>query len=353
MTEQTIKLAAIGLTDEALELLAIARESGLFKIAAVGDDRVERAEMCARGYECPAYTDFRQLIVQTDADMLLFGAPVHECGDYIKLGMQEHFHILQTCPPALNFEQLAAFYHLAKKENVRFFTMPHRRFGASFNDIREFLTEDQREANFWHLITAVCHVPLGELEPERRWLYDPQTAGGGVLLQSCYDMVDQLLLCFGMPQRVYALMMSQAPDRQQRMSLTEDTAVVTMEFTETLIAQLCASRTLGPARRHVRIHGKQQHLTATDEEAVLYDNNGILLRQRNYPEDERPSKKRMLENIAMGLLEPEGNVFYPEHGFDLYTFAVIEAAYLSARTGMAEEPARILKLADIDAAGLI
>lgn len=354
MTERKIKLAAAGLTDEAQELVAIAVETGLYEIVAVGDERQERAEMCRRRYECPAYTDYRQLIVQAKADMLLFGAPIHRCAEFIKLGMQEHCHILQMCPPALNFEQLASFYHTAKKEQVQFFTTQHGRFGAAFDYVRDFTAaEASNEANNWHLISAVCHVPIGELEPERRWLYDPQTAGGGVLLQSCYGMIDQLLLCFGMPQNVYALMMSQAPDRQQRMSLTEDTAVVTMQFTETLIGQLCASRTLGPARRHLRVHGKHKHLTSAGDEVVIYDNTGVLLRQEQYPDDERPSKKRMLENIARSLLEPETNAIYPEHGFDLNTFAVIEAAYLSARTGMAEEPRRLLKLGDKGVTGLI
>lgn len=353
MTERTIKLAAIGLTDEAQELLAIAVESGLYTIAAVGDERPERAEACARQYECPAFTDFRQLIIKAEADLLFFGAPVHQSAEFVRLGIQEHCHILQMCPPALNFEQLAGFYRLAKKEQVHFHTTVCRRFGSAFGSVRQFLAESRDDDNPWHLISAVCHVPIGELEPERRWLYDPQTAGGGVVLQSCYDMVDQLLLCFGMPQRVYGLTMSQAPDRQQRMSLTEDTAVIAMQFTDTLIAQLCASRTLGPARRHLRVHGKQKHLTATDDEVVICDNAGILLRQESYPDDRRPSQKRMLENIALGLLQPDTHVIYPAHGFDLSTFAVIEAAYLSSRTGMAEEPARILSLADKGVGGLI
>lgn len=353
MTDRTVKLAAIGLTDEAQDLIRIAVESGLYTVVAAGDERQERAEACSRQYECPAFTDFRQLIIQAEADLLFFGAPVHQSAEFVRLGMQEHYHILQMCPPALNFEQLAGFYRLAKKEKVQFHTTAHRRFGSAFGYVRQFLAETREDDNPWHLVSAVCHIPIGELEPERRWLYDPQTAGGGVVLQSCYDMIDQLLLCFGMPQRVYGLTMSQAPDRQQRMSLTEDTAVIAMQFTDTLIAQLCASRTLGPARRHLRVHGKQKHLTATDEEVVIFDNSGILLRQETYPDDRHPSRKRMLENIAMGLLEPDLHAIYPPHGFDLNTFAVIEAAYLSARTGMAEEPARILSLADKGVGGLI
>lgn len=354
MAENTVKLAAIGLSDAALELLDIAWESGLYSIVAVGDERIEQAEIAGRKYECPHYTDHRQLIIQTDADFLLFGNPVYQCAEFVRLGIQENFHILQSCPPALNFEQLAEFYRLAHRKHQLFITLQNSRFRLPFEHIRSTVKETASDdSQYWHLISAVCHVPTGPMEPQQRWLYDPNMAGGGVLLQQCYDLIDELILCFGLPHRVYALTMNQAPDRQQRMSLTEDTAIVAMRFSDTLIAQITASRTLGPARRHLRIHGKDQHLTATEEDVVLYDNSGTLLAQQSYSQDEIPSKKRMLENIAHSILNPDEYCLYPEHGFDLNTLAVIEAAYLSTRTGMAEEPQKIFRLANIDPTGLL
>ena len=354
MTEPRLKLAVIGLTEQSLGFVEAAVESGHYAIAAVGDERQDRAEMWGRTYECPAFTDYRQLIVQTKADFLLFGIPAYQCIEFIRLGIGQKFHILKTCPPTLNFSQLTELYRLAKKEGVLFLTMQKGRFGLPFEHIRNYLAETNRQNDqTWHLISAVCHVPMGPLEPEMRWLYDPNMAGGGVLLQDCYDLIDELLLCFGLPQKVYALAISQAPDRQQRMSLTEDTAIVAMQFTDALIAQICTSRTLGPARRHLRIHGKQQHLTATEQEVVLYDNSGTLLEKKNYEGDDQQSQKRLLENLAQHFQDFEKHPLYPYHGFDLNTFAVIEAAYLSTRTGMAEDPSRILKLADIDVTGLL
>lgn len=354
MTDQKLKIAVVGLTEQSLGLMDTAVESGYYVIAAVGDERQDRADQCARKYECPVFTDYRQLIIQTEADFLLFGSPVHECIEFIRLGMQEQFHILKPWPPALNFSQLAELYRLAKKENVLFLTLQKGRFGLSFQHVRRCLEESNRQKEQpWHLISAVCHVPTGELEPQMRWLYDPNMAGGGVLLHDCYDLIDELLLCFGLPQKVYALAINQAPDRQQRMSLTEDTAVVAMQFTDALIANICTSRTLGPARRHLRIHGKQQHLTAMEQEVVLYDNDDNLLEHKVYVGDDSPNQKRMLENLAASFRDPVKSPLYPQYGSDLNTMAVIEAAYLSTRTGMAEDPARILKLAEIDVTRLL
>lgn len=347
MAEQKLKIAAIGLNEQAEQWLDIAWESDFYKIVAVADERAELTETFARKYECQTFTDYRQLIVGTETDFLLFGAPIHLCAEFIRLGIQQKRHILKLCPPALDFEQLAEFYRSAQKENVLFLVLQNSRFGASFEQFRQALIRPQPQQS-WHLISAVCHVPATEILTTKRWLNDPKTAGGGVLLQNCYDLIDELVLCFGLPQRIFALTINQAPDKQQRLSLTEDTAVVSMQFTDNLIAQLCASRTLGPARRHLRVHGKLQHLTATEQEVIIYDNAGELIEHKEFTDDTIPSKKRLLENLALSLSDPAAHPLYPPHGCDLRTLAVIESAYLSNRTGMPEQPGRILNLAGFD-----
>ena len=347
MANQRLKIAAIGLNEQAEQLLDIAWESDCYEIVAVADERAERTEIFARKYECQTFTDYRQLIIQTETDFLLFASPVHLCAEFIRLGIQQKRHILKLCPPALDFEQLAEFYRSAQKEDVLFLVMQNSRFSLPFEQFRNCMAQPEHKQT-WHLISAVCHVPTIKIEPEMRWLNDPKTAGGGVLLQNCYDLIDELVLCFGLPQRIYALTINQAPDKQQRLSLTEDSAILTMQFTDNLIAQLCASRTLGPARRHLRVHGTIQHITATNEAVVIYDNPGNLLDEQHYPDDVIPSKKRMLENLAMSLIDPKNHTLYPPYGCDLKTFAVIEAAYLSNRTGMPEEPSRILNLAGFE-----
>lgn len=347
MANQTLKIAAIGLNEQAEQLLDIAWESDFYKIVAVGDERAERAETFARKYECPHFTDYRQLIVQTETDFLLFGSPLHLCAEFIRLGLQQKRHILRLCPPALDFEQLAEFYRSAQKEGVLFLAVQPSRFGLPFTHFRKCLTAPESEQS-WHLISAVCHVPSVQIEPSNRWLFDPKTAGGGVLLHNCYDLIDELVLCFGLPQRLFALTINQAPDKQQRLSLTEDTAILSMLFADNLAAQVVASRTLGPARRHLRVHGKDQHVTITKDAVVNYDNAGKLLNKKRYPDDDIPSKKRMLENLAMSISDPKNHTLYPPYGCDLRTFAVIESAYLSNRTGMPEEPGRILNLTGLD-----
>ena len=353
MDERRLTVAAIGLTGWTETLLEIAWAEPALQIIAVGDTDQVCAEATARRYECAPYTDYRQLIVQNQVDLLLIGAAPHHCTEYVRQALQKKMNILTAWPWAVNFEQGAEYINLARREGVLFAVAQNGRFGRPFKHIMKFLHDSVEQSNTIHLISAVCHVPIGPLEPSQRWLYDPHLSGGGVLMQNCYNLIDELVLCFGLPQRVYALTQSQAPDRQQRLSLTEDTAVVSMQFSDTLIAQLCASRTLGPARQHLRIHGKDRYLTATPEEVVECTNAAGRQKRRKYKDDLRPSLERMLGNLTAHLLAPQGNPLYPDHGVDLNTLAVIESAYLSARTGMDEEPGRILLLGGAEAAALL
>lgn len=324
-------------------LLESAWRHPAYRITAVADADGEKAAAFARRYECEAYDDFRQLIIRNPGHILAAGAPTHLCGEYIRLAIEKGYHIFKTPPAGLNFEQAAEWIQGAVRQGRRFTLVQEGRFHPLLDRLRHLL--GQAEPGCWHLISAICHVPTPSLEPQDRWLYDPSMAGGGVLLQNTYGLIDELVLCIGLPQRVYSQMLNHAPDRQQRMSLTEDTALVTMRFSDTLVAQVIASRTLGPARQHLRIHGKDRFLTLTPDELTAFDNDGNCLERHPFQNEEPVWAKRLLNNFVESMEKPQEVRLFPRQENDLIAMAVLEAAYLSARTGMPEEPAKILRLA--------
>ena len=60
----------------------------------------------------------------------------------------------------------------------------------------------------------------------------------------------------------------------------------------------------------------------------------------------------MLKNVAMHILEPGSNNLFADELADLNNMAVIESAYLSARTGMPEEPSRIMDMIEVEPRGI-
>jgi len=346
MSEGKLKTAVLGLNADGQLLLEAARQMDYFQIQAVADKDTNLAEKIAAEYECAAFDDYRQLIIQNQLDCLLVAAGMHSCDDYVRMAMKKKFNILKLAPAARDFEEAAEFVCLGEDEDIKFAIANPGRFARSFLALREFLEQGRLEQLF--LMTAFCNA--GD-QPQRRWQSDPKLAGGGVLLHNCYGIIDQIMWNFGMPQQVYSLNTNQAQDKQQRLYLAEDTAVVTMKFTDTFIGNLIASRRggIGPREEFLRLYGKDKILTVNQNRLTVSDGLGQVSEELEYDDDQLVCMVKLLENFALSILLPDKNELCSSGRENLKDMAVIESAYLSARTAMPEEPAKVLQMESLHA----
>ena len=342
MSEGKLRTAILGLNNGGQLLLKAASEIDYFQIQAVADKDTKLAERTAAEYNCAAYDDYRQLIIRNQLDCLLVAAGMYSCDEHIRTAMKKKFNILKLAPAARDFEEVAKFVRLAEDENVKFAIANPCRFAQSFAALRGLLQEGGIEQIF--LISAFCTVDDEHLGG---WQSDPKLAGGGVLLRNCYEIIDQIVWNFSVPQQVYSLSTNTAGDRGQRLYLTEDTAVVTMKFTDSFIGNLIASRQtrVGPEQKLLKVHGKDKILTVSDTRLVISDGSGRVSKESKYNDDELYRVAKVLKNFALTILSPDKNRVSSSGRENLYDMAVIESAYLSARTGMPEEPGRILQVA--------
>ena len=343
MSQKKLKTAILGLSEDGLDLLDAADRSDLFEIMAVADANIELAEKIAQRYDCQPFDDFRQLMVQNMAEVLLAASPIHLCDEYIRAALKAGVHVVKLSPPSLDFEHMAELMRTAKKNDANYFVAVLGCYSPGFNHLREYIRQQESVGRF-HLVTANCFVPQQTEDPHSRWLGDPKLAGGGVLLQNCYALIDQIISYFGLPQQVYSLNTNQAPDKQQRLSITEDTAIVTMKFTDTLLANVIASRTFGPARQELVIHGADKNITADENSMIIRSNDGEIISEYAATASSTDAKQKMLEDFVERLTPSENESPAHDEVNDLNTIAVIESAYLSARTAMPEDPARLLSL---------
>ena len=382
MSEGKLKTAVLGLNEQGLLLLEAASELGHFEIIAVADKDGGLAEKVADRYQCASYDDYRQLISVMDSGLrskeekkvndrkssedredveeeetgsnhknrsdigcLLVAAAMHTCDEYVRMAARKKINILKLAPVARNFEEAAELVHLAEIEGIQIAVGNPRRFAQSYLELRDIV----REGNIKHvfLIRAFCNA--GE-KKYPAWQTDPKLAGGGVLLHNCYQMMDEIILNFGTPEQVYSLNTNAAGDRQQRLYLTEDTSVVTMKFSDTLSGNLIASRRSEtvPAEEFLKIYGKDKILTVTNTQLVISDILSGKSKKLNFDDDESGRYRAMLENFALSLLQPANNKLCSSGRENLTNMAVIESAYLSARTGTPEEPGKLLQMAQIE-----
>lgn len=345
MSDGKLRTAVLGLNDGGRLLLEAAEGVELLHIHAVADKDTNLAEEVAARQGCEAYDDYRQLIIQNQLDCLLVAAPMHSCEEYVRTAMKKKFNVLKLAPAARHFEEAAEFVRLGEEEGIQFAVANPSRFAGSYSQLRKVLDGGIEQI---FLMDAFCSV--GDGEPGG-WKTDPKLAGGGVLLQDCYRMIDQIVWNFGMPQQVYSLHTNQALDKQQRSYLTEDTAIVTMRFSDTFIGSFVTSRRagIGPEDGFVRLYGKDKIVTAADCRLTVADGSGQVSEESQYEDDRLGCMTQALGSFARSVLSPDKNALCSSGRENLGNMAVMEAAYLSARTGFPEEPEKILQMDSLGA----
>jgi len=336
MPDLQLKTAVLGLDDAGIMLLDVASHLSYFHVVAVADTDAKLAEQTAGRYNCTGYDDYRQLIISNQLDCLLVAAPIHTCAEYINQAIKKKFNIFKLPPLARDFAEAAQLVRLAEEQDIKFAVANTNRFTQSFIDLKEKLHQNDNEKVL--LINAVCGVADQQIPA---WQTDPKLAGGGVLINNAYQTIDAIICNFGLPGLVYSLNSNCAADKQQRSLLTEDTAIVTMKFSDTLLGNLIASRIscLGPPlATPIKIGGPQEGRFLSG--LTVYAKDKILTAYDN--QDRVCAITMQLENFGLHLLKPDKNPLISSAKENLKNMAVIEAAYLSARTSMPEQPPRIL-----------
>ncbi len=341
MATEPLTAAVLGLDQKGWLLLDAASQSECFQIRAVADQDPQKAEKAAAKYKCEAYTDYRQLIVQNQLDCLLLATDIHAYGEHLKTAIKRKFNILKLAPPARNFEEASEYVQMAESEKVRFAVANPARFNPSYITAHELILQGHVEQIY--LIEAYCSVAVAD---RPSWYADPKLAGGGVLMHDCYPLIDQILWSFPVPQQVYALNTNGAPDKQQRLYLTEDTSLVSLRFSDALVGSITATRRneVEPKAQSLKVYGRDTLLTVTEDLVTLNTRTGRENQRWQYGQDEPDTMRRLLCSFARSITNPEEPSLITAGREGLNNMAVLESAYLSARTGFPEEPARILQL---------
>jgi UDP-N-acetyl-2-amino-2-deoxyglucuronate dehydrogenase len=342
MAAEPLSAAVLGLGAQGQLLLEAARAGGRFRIRAVADPDRQRAEQAAVQYGCDAYTDCRQLIVQNHVDALLVAADIHTYGEHVKAAVRRKVNILKLAPPARSFAEALELTESAHAEMVRFAVANPLEFRSSFRTAHAWIAQGRINPIFL-VIAQSCGAPIDRAN----WQSDPVLAGGGVLLYDGYGMIDQILRSFPVPQQVYALNSSQASDKQQRLYLTEDAGVVSLKFTEALTGSLIATRCsrINSPPDTLKICGRDGVLTVTDNRVVLTNLHDGTEETQQSDESNLDIMIRLLDCFAHDLTSREDPPQTSSIAENLRSMALLEAVYLSARTGFPEEPGRVLQQA--------
>jgi predicted dehydrogenase len=325
-----LRCGIIGVGGYGRLILAELGRSPQYEIIAIADQDRELADDLAQQYEAQAYDDYRSLIVQEKLDILFLALPTHLCDECIQLAVKEKVHILKEAPLARTLPEATEWVKAMSKAGLKFHVSAPKRFAPGYLAARQIL-QDQTLGDIY-LVRGESFFCFPD---SFEWRGDPVLAGGGVLLEHAYHLIDQFLWNIGVPERVFCLQSSKCNKRSLPPYRTEDTVVLNMKFPDDIMANLITSWMTAPARERIYIHGTASHLEAHTNLLRLYDIDGNITKEETFTVDESWLVNQQLRHFADSLFDPEIKPLSTakEH---LLNVAAIESAYLSARTKMPE-----------------
>ena len=136
--------------------------------------------------------------VQEKLDILFLALPTYLCDECIQLAVKEKVHIFKEAPLARNLSEATEWVKAMNKAGLKFHVSAPKRFAPGFLAARQIL-QDQ--------LVGDVYLVRGEsffCFPEPfEWRGDPVLAGGGVLLEHAYHLIDQFVWNIGAPELIY------------------------------------------------------------------------------------------------------------------------------------------------------
>ena len=331
-----LRAGLLGLTGVGAEYLAALRAEEQLELVAVADSDPEVVRRAVAGTGVRGYEDFRSLIVeQSHAGMqlLLMALEPHRAVEFALLAAERGLAVFLEAPPARNLEEgqrLVQGFQAAGRPLV--VSRPWH-FEPAFALLRDLTAQ----AGPVHMTAAQIlvprAVPLG-------WRGDSVRAGGGVLLHGSYELLDLLVQTLGVPAQVWAHCSLADAGGQARSYDTEDGLVAGLIFAHGRSASLAAARCPGleAPQWSACFAGARATVELTPKALRVSPGESGRPRTRRVRTGNRvaPALHAFVEAFRQERLDLDSAI--AEH---LTTLAVIDALYLSARTGAPESPARL------------
>ncbi len=328
-----LQVGLIGLSGGAALVLEALLAEPRVRITAVGDRDPEYAVRQAEALGAKAYSDYRSLIVEPRLDALFVATPHFATQGYLKLAAGRGTPVWKQGPPARRFEEALALARAFER------AVPG---GCPLVIARAWPAEPAMEEagkalpglGKPFLVESRVFVCRAE---DLDWRGDSERAGGGVLLHEAYSAIDTVVHWLGPPAEVYAAMSRSSRPNTRYPYDTEDTAAMVLKYADGAVAVFTSCWTAGPPTAQLTIWGTNGTLRMDSSRIAILSRAG---EPTCTPFNRAPNPyTHPIQAFVNGLTGDRKRMqsLARDH---LWTMAVIETAYLSARTGEAESPTK-------------
>lgn len=329
-----LKVALIGLSGVGTEYLSAIQSDDQFTLLAVADTDAEVLRRQTEATSLRAYQDYRSLVVETaqsGLDLLFVALEPFQSIDYLELAAARGIGVFHKAPPARTVEEARRLVRWFDEGECPLVVSRPWQFDPAFDQLRH------PEDSVGRIYAGSAAVRTAD--GSTGWRGDSLRAGSGVLLNGAYQQVDMLVHLMGMPIFVDAQCCTAVAPGKACNYDTEDAAQLAMRFTGERIAAVTASRNAAEPFWQVTLIGERGAIDLDADRMVLRSSGGGPPECHTVQTPCRvgPAISAFGATRLTGMQNAASTA--KEH---LATMAVIEAAYLSAKTGTPESPDQFL-----------
>ena len=252
MSEPILRWGLIGCGDISEKRVAPAlQEAPLSRLVAVARARAELVADFAARHGVPRwYSDWRELVADTEVDAVYVATPVRFHAEQMITAALAGKHVLCEKPMALNVAECERMIAAARSRGVRFGIAYYRHLYPIVRRLRELLASGELGEPVFAQVQAFEHFDPQPGHP-RAWLLRKAESGGGPMMDFGCHRIEILLDLFGTAQEVRGF-----PAKVRFLEReVEDTCVAHFRFGGGAAAVLTVSHAARESRDTLEIFG--------------------------------------------------------------------------------------------------
>jgi predicted dehydrogenase len=339
-TTKPVRFALIGLG-------RIMREDHLPAVLASSDVQLESVcdpdpgalERLPQDRTIRTFSSVRELLAESRPEAALVAVPHNKYLPIIRELAAAGVHILKEKPFAVSLSEAVELHRIISTHKIRFMITLQRRFNPIFRCF------DQLRNHIGKVFHFDCRYTLNVPNLQLGWRSSQQAAGGGCLVDMGYHTLDLLIWYFGLPTSVQAMMTT--GNREDQQYDVEDTCSLSMRFDPLgeggapFFGNVFLSRVF-PTKQETLVVVGTRGLIEVDRFRIRRVSPAGQVVEELTRSGEWPSAYLDQLNSFARWIRGTTGPLQPNYTTHFKHVALIEAAYQSARNGVAVSPKDLL-----------
>lgn len=182
-----------------LHLLSCLKMPSIIQVKGVAD-KLDRFRRYASKYKIKSYEDYRDLIDNENLDCLIISLPNFLKKECVEYATEKGIDIFLDKPMARNYAEAKEIAHQSEQKGTRLMIGSNYRYFPSVKKVKGLWEEGRIGEVHLASFELIMNGPFSHPLTPRQiadWYLDPQMAGGGVLLDLGFHLIDLNVWIFG------------------------------------------------------------------------------------------------------------------------------------------------------------